>query len=81
MVFVVLYCRFAQDLPLWQSALVKQSKQLSAAGIRSSLHPFANMVSLSPFNDQMMDPMTQTIRPHHIHQPLSFKPLHSDGKS
>ena len=73
---------FAQDLPLWQSALVKQSEQSSAAGTRSSLYPFANMASLSPFNDQMMDPMTQTIRPHHIHQPLSsFKPLHSDGKS
>ena len=79
---IVLCCRFAQDLPLWQSALVKQSKQLSTTGVQSSVYPVANMTSLSPYNDHMVDPMTQTIRPHLIHQQLSsFKPIHGDGKS
>jgi len=64
--------RFGQDLPLWQSVLVKQSNQLSTTRADS---PY-------PLTDPTMDLMMQTIRPHIqllSQQPSSFKPFHRDG--
>ena len=76
-------CRFGQDLPLWQSALMKQSDKSSTANVPSSLYPLTSIPTIHhPLADPMTDPMTQTIRPHHIQQqPSSFKPLHSEGEA
>ena len=67
--------RFGQDLPLWQSVLVKQSNKPSTCA-KSSLE-------LYTLADLTTDLMTQTIRPHHIQQQRlsSFKSFHRDGKS
>ena len=74
-------CRFGQDLSLWQSALVKRCNCSVPATAPSSLYPLTSVTSIYPLTDPLTDPMTQTIRPHHIHNEApSFKPLHREGK-
>ena len=66
LVVVLLWCRFGQDLPMWQSSLSKKSDQSSIYSPPSSLVPVG-------------DPLTDTIRPHLLAPQPSFKPLHREG--